>query len=145
MKIKKELRSSLLWIILLIIFLILLILVIILTGFNLPGINLAPPTKSGTSFNIMPLTSQDIAYDRFMVNNTGKENLTTYAVQIDSNPIGIVADKKIIPGNAKYLYLSEYYPSGRHTLTVVSNGFSKSLKINIPTDLHAGRINNSIS
>jgi flagellin-like protein len=92
---------------------------------------------SKTKFTISPLTSKDIAFDRFKITNTGEENMNSYVVRIDGGPQKkLVIQKFIRPREEKYLYLEDYYSDGKHTLSVVSNGYSQNIQFDVPADLH---------
>ena len=84
---------------------------------------------SNVKFEIRGLTTEDILFDRFAIENTGEVVLDSYAVKIDGELVPIVVHKIINPQEVKYIYLDgTTYPTGEHMLTVESKEYIQSVE-----------------
>lgn len=103
------------------------------------------PYTSNTKFTLSPLTSDDMQFDRFQIQNTGQTTLTSYVVKIDNTQQPLILQRSLQPQEQKYFYLSSAYPVGAHSLSVTSGDHTEVLQISISPDWHVIITNTTVS
>ncbi|MFA6022474.1 MAG: hypothetical protein WC781_00115 [Candidatus Pacearchaeota archaeon] len=89
-------------------------------------------SKISPQLKIIPPTNDDFLNGCFAVKNLNNKTISNIQIKIDNIDQQIISQKSIKPTEQSYIYIKDFIPSGKHSLSISSENYTETIQIDVP-------------